>query len=66
MLTIVIINEQKEIGAFNRFQFEQGVDAFAMAPLTRILGWSTEEVQMFLVDVRKDVVDTNLHSIYDL
>ena len=56
---------QKEIGAWNRLQIEQGLEAFAMAPLNRVLKWSVEEVQLFLVDVRKDCADREIHSVYD-
>jgi hypothetical protein len=59
------VNIQKEIGAWMRLQFEQGCEAFTMAPLTRALKWTVEEVQIFLVDVRKDARNKDLHPIYD-
>lgn len=55
----------KEIGAWNRLQIEQGLDAFAKAPLTRALGWSIEAVQVFLVDIRQDCGNRSIHSVYD-
>lgn len=55
----------KEIGAWNRLQIEQGLDGFAKAPLTRALGWSLEEVELFLVEIRKDCKNRDIHSVYD-
>lgn len=46
-------------------QIEAGLEAFTMAPLTRALGWSPEEVQLFLVDIRKDCTNRDIHSVYD-
>jgi len=46
-------------------QIEAGLEAFALAPLTRALGWSAEDVQLFLSDVRKDCANKDIHSVYD-
>ena len=48
-----------------RLQFEEGCEAFAMAPLTRALGWTPEEVQLFLVEIRNDVAHKKIHPVYD-
>ncbi|KAH8661073.1 S-adenosyl-L-methionine-dependent methyltransferase [Ilyonectria robusta] len=37
-----------------------------MAPFTRGLGWSTEQVEVFLIDVRKSIHNTNIHAYYTL
>ena len=58
-------HSQKTIGAFNRLQIEQGLEGFAMAPLTRALKWSVEEVQLFLIDIRNDCANRGIHSVYD-
>jgi len=34
------------------------------APLTRGLGWPMEEVEVFLVDVRKDVKNRDIHAYH--
>lgn len=34
------------------------------APFTRGLGWSPGELEVFLVDVRKSLCDTNIHTYY--
>jgi SAM-dependent methyltransferase len=33
-------------------------------PLTRGLGWSVEEIEVFLVDVRKDVKNRDIHAYH--
>ncbi len=39
-----------------------GVEGLSMGLFTRVLGWSKAEVDVFLVDVRKDMKDTKIHS----
>jgi hypothetical protein len=39
-----------------------GLDAMSFGPLCRGLGWSKEEVQVYLVDVRKCLMDNSVHS----
>jgi hypothetical protein len=36
----------------------------ALAPFTRGLQWTKEEAEVFLVEVRKDVLNTSIHSYY--
>jgi hypothetical protein len=37
-----------------------------MMLFTRCLGWSREEVEVFLADVRKEAKDKRIHSYYHL
>lgn len=39
-----------------------GLQGLSMGLLTRGLGWSTQEVESLLVDVRKDVKNRNIHA----
>jgi len=39
-----------------------GIQAFSLAVLTRGLGMSSQEVEMMLVDVRKDIMNRNIHA----
>ncbi|KAH0558736.1 hypothetical protein GP486_004618 [Trichoglossum hirsutum] len=55
----------KELGAFNLLQYLEGVEGFTLAPFTRVLGWTPQEVQVFLVDVRRDCRDPKIHAQYD-
>jgi hypothetical protein len=43
-----------------------GVEGLSMAVFTRTLGWSKEETDIFLVDVRKDMKNTRYHSYYNM
>lgn len=46
----------REIGNFQLINFLEGLEAFSLAIFCRYLGWSIEKVQLFLVQVRKDVM----------
>lgn len=47
-------------------QFLEGLEAFSIATFTQVLGWSLEEVQVFLALVRKDARDRTVHMMHDL
>lgn len=47
-------------------QFLEGLEAFSIATFTQVLGWSYEEVQVFLALVRKDAKNRGVHIIHDL
>ncbi|KAK1690621.1 S-adenosyl-L-methionine-dependent methyltransferase [Colletotrichum godetiae] len=52
----------KKIGEWNFHNFVDAAEAMALAPLTRGHDWTKEEVQVFLVGVRKDMRDRKIHS----
>ncbi|KAF6813689.1 methyltransferase domain-containing protein [Colletotrichum plurivorum] len=52
----------KQIGEWNYYNFVQAAEAMAMAPLTRGHDYTKEEVQVFLIDVRKNMRDPTIHS----
>ena len=52
----------KTIGLWTLANALDGIEGFTMAMFTRILGWQAEEVQSFLVDVRKDFKNKGIHS----
>ena len=54
----------KTIGFFHREQFLEGLQGMAMGFFTRALGWTPQEVEVFLVRVRKDLKDPNFHSYW--
>lgn len=45
---------------------EPGLEGLSMAIFTRALGWSKQETEVFLVDVRKDLKDTKIHSYWQM
>lgn len=58
--------KQKKAGAINQVQFMEGIEAFTIGLFTRTLGWSAEEVQVFLERVRKDAVKKERHRQLNL
>ena len=54
--------KHKELGAWNYANLTQALQGFTMAPFTRGLGWSPAEVEVLLMDVRKDLKNRNIHA----
>ncbi|KAF4443799.1 hypothetical protein FACUT_1080 [Fusarium acutatum] len=56
----------KEIGEWNNLNMDsfKGLEALSMAALTRVLGWSQEEVTAFLAKVRRDLNDRTIHAYW--
>lgn len=40
---------------------QESVESYTMALFTRVLGWTSEEVRVFLTKVRKEMEDRSLH-----
>ncbi|KAK0099254.1 hypothetical protein ONS96_008488 [Cadophora gregata f. sp. sojae] len=56
--------KEKTLGLWNMVNTLDGLEGFTMAMFTRVLGWTPEEVQIFLVDVRRDCKDRKLHNYW--
>ncbi|TPX11523.1 uncharacterized protein E0L32_007734 [Thyridium curvatum] len=56
----------KQWGAWNRAFMLQGLEGFALRGLTTILGWSYEQAQMYLMGVRNDLNDPNIHAYVEM
>nr|POF12820.1 secondary metabolism regulator lae1 [Quercus suber] len=54
----------KEIGQYCCLNFLEGLEGFTIAPFTRILGWSMEEVNVLLARVRAEVMKRNIHAYH--
>lgn len=54
----------KEIGAFNLASCEQGLEGYILYLGTQVLGWSFEELQVLLADMRKAMRNTSYHASY--
>ncbi|KAI8242428.1 Secondary metabolism regulator LAE1 [Colletotrichum sp. SAR 10_96] len=52
----------KKIGEWNYHNFVAAAEALAMGPLTRAHGYRKEDVDVFLIDVRKNMRDPRIHS----
>ncbi|RFU28532.1 hypothetical protein B7463_g7822, partial [Scytalidium lignicola] len=51
----------KYIGNMNQDNWLAGLGALSMAPFSRMLNWSQEEIEVYLVNIRKCVMDKNVH-----
>lgn len=56
----------KTVGLYWRTVLLDGLQAIALGPLTRGLGWSKERVELFLVDVRRAYYDNSAHMYMEL
>ncbi|KAM3076594.1 hypothetical protein ACMFMG_007400 [Clarireedia jacksonii] len=56
----------KELGMWNLENLSGGASGLSMAIFTRLLGWTVEELEVFLVDVRKDMRNTKIHSYWPM
>lgn len=51
-----------QLGAWNLENVEVGLQGLSMMLFTHVLGWSATEVEVFLVDVRKDLKNRKIHA----
>ncbi|KAF5253561.1 hypothetical protein FANTH_1633 [Fusarium anthophilum] len=51
----------KEIGKFQSVQEAQVITSYTPGIFSRILGWSDEEIQVFMAKVKKDLSDPSIH-----
>lgn len=51
----------KELGEWALENALEGLEAWSMAALTRALDWTSEEVQVFLLQVRNEFKNKNIH-----
>ena len=58
--------EYKEIGAWQLENNLQGLQGWSMAPLTRGLGWSSEDVEVFMIEVRNDLKNRKIHAYWPI
>ena len=52
----------KLIGLYMRSVIYDGLQGISMGPFTRALRWTPQEVELFLIDVRKGLMDSSTHS----
>lgn len=51
----------KELGAYMQYQMLESLEAYSLALMTRVLGWSVEEVHVFLAGLRGEIYNRKLH-----
>jgi hypothetical protein len=52
----------RAVGLYCRTMLVDALQGMAMATLTRGMGWTPQEVELFLVDVRRSLMDSSIHS----
>lgn len=52
----------KQLGAYNRLGWEEGIDGWAMFLFTKYLGWQREEVQILIANIKRELRDPNIHA----
>ena len=52
----------RKAGEYYQAVVLDGLQGIAMRPLTKLLGWSAESVEVYLPSVRKDIKDPSIHS----
>ncbi|KAF4872792.1 putative methyltransferase tdiE [Colletotrichum siamense] len=56
--------EYKALGMWAHDNFDTAFESFTMAPLTRAHGWTKEEVQILLMEVRQDLRNRSIHAYW--
>ncbi|KAK3381992.1 S-adenosyl-L-methionine-dependent methyltransferase [Podospora didyma] len=56
-------HNEKMLGAMQMANNLEGVDGITMAVFTRSLGWKPEDVELFLIEVKRDMQDKKIHGL---
>ena len=54
--------KEKESGAWTLTNWQDGIQGFTMRLFTRGLGWTPQEVEDALIDIRKDLANRDIHA----
>ena len=54
----------KMLGRFSESSLLQGLQGFSLAWFHRGLGWTKEEIEVYLVQVRKAISDRSIHAYH--
>ncbi|CEL06136.1 Putative SAM dependent methyltransferase [Aspergillus calidoustus] len=56
----------KRLGIWNQVHCERSISGWAMALLTRVMGWKYAEVEVFLAKMRSGLRDPNVHAYFNV
>lgn len=56
--------DMKDLGHWWAENMSVGLAGFSLAYFSRALGWSAEEIELYLVDVRKSLTDRDVHAYH--
>lgn len=51
---------------WNLENISSGLHGLSSAVYTRVLGWSAEELEVFLAQVRQELKDTSIHTYWPM
>jgi SAM-dependent methyltransferase len=55
----------KELGRWNFLHITQGAEGWALFLLTKVMGWSVQEAQVFIAQFRNGVKDRKIHAYFE-
>ena len=55
----------KIIGAYNKAHWESGMEGWCMFLLTNYLGWSRDEVLVYVAEMRRMLRDRSVHAYHE-
>jgi ubiquinone/menaquinone biosynthesis C-methylase UbiE len=58
-------NRMKLIGAFEMHNLLRGVSGMSLRMFSKAFGWSQDQIELFLVQTRKDVTNIRYHTYYE-
>ncbi|OHW98213.1 methyltransferase domain-containing protein [Colletotrichum incanum] len=58
--------KHKELGIWNYENLSPNWEGFLMAPLTRAMNWTKEEVLILAMEARRDSANKNIHAYYNI
>jgi len=56
----------KQIGMYNRLQWEEGIEGWCVYLLRNIMHWSQEEVAVYLAHMRTALRDRSIHAYHEM
>lgn len=62
----VPLDRYKKLGLWCHENFSGALEAVCMALLTRVHGWTRDEVDIFLIDVRRDLKNRSYHAYFPM
>ncbi|KAF2452464.1 putative methyltransferase [Lineolata rhizophorae] len=58
--------KMREIGAYNKLGWEDGIEGWAMHLFTNYLGWRAEEIQVMIAAIRKELRNKSIHAYQNI
>lgn len=56
----------KQLGLYNRLQWEEGIEGWCTYLLINYLNWKKEEVDIYLAHMRRALRDKSIHAYHEM